>query len=684
MQAETRSLNVVSHNLANANTEGYTRQYAVHEASYPYCYPIYNQKITYGQLGTGVEISHIRRFRDLYLDNQWREVASSVGYWNGMVNTLKKVEYLIQEPDPDYKYGTQALISDFFNVWSELNHYRHDLGVKEAVIQAAVAMTNAFRQTCAQIGNVKENTDKLINDTVDRINEVAKQISELSKEIDRVMRVGQNPNDLLDKRDLLLDELSTYGVMVQKVIPVPASAITEEALANAPNDKHPGYIEVSFCGKIIVDGDNNYYGITRGEADAWAGVYTEENLKVINGLIQRIANFSNILTRIDDIDAQLNYWDTNGPYGPGDTAYDDLVDERQGLLAVDPQAKLDMLLKELRNYGTVDASNLPELSFHGKQVIDAGGNVIKISSSDPTVTWTAAKSETGLLMGYIDGLKKIDKYLGQFDELAKAITEEVNMLHTVGNAEVVAGTALNIGPASIANSEQLVLNMDGKTITVTFSDVKNNSDVVSQINAALDKEGYAGRAYINGQGNLAIRSYGGVSTEVAVDTVNSDAGVLTALGLTGPNAVLTSTSNSGYPVFFVIADALGSGKEGAPYFFVNPYLMENPVLVNSDNAMNIFDLCNAKTMVDGTTTFNGFYNAIVTGIGADVKAAEDRLGTQSAVMLQVDNMRESLIGVNEDEELTLMLQFNRSYQASSRMITVMDGLLDVLINRTAV
>ncbi|MCL2766201.1 MAG: flagellar basal body protein, partial [Peptococcaceae bacterium] len=58
LQAETRSLNVVSHNLANMNTEGYTRQYAVHEASYPWCYPIYNQKITYGQLGTGVDISH--------------------------------------------------------------------------------------------------------------------------------------------------------------------------------------------------------------------------------------------------------------------------------------------------------------------------------------------------------------------------------------------------------------------------------------------------------------------------------------------------------------------------------------------------------------------------------------------------------------------------------------------------
>ncbi|MCL2766646.1 MAG: hypothetical protein FWD21_03070, partial [Peptococcaceae bacterium] len=614
------------------------------------------------------------RFRDLYLDNQWREVASSVGYWNGMVNTLKKVEILVQEPDPDYQYGTQALISDFFNVWSELNHYRHDLGVKEAVIQAAAAMTNAFRQTYAQIDNVRENTNKMINNTIDRINEVSKQITILNKEIDRVMRVGQNPNDLLDKRDLLLDELSSYGVMTQRVIPVPASAITEDALQKAPNPDHPGFIEVTFFGKVIVTADNDYVAITREEVDAWAGIYNEENMTIINALITRIGALN------DQIDAQFLS-------DPDDPSFQILLNRREDLL------------DRLRDFGAVTVNNLDsnpdnigyyqiEVSFYSKQVIEAGNVVNTLDPSDPSITWIAAKPESGQLLGYLDGLKKIDKYLGQYDELAQAITDEVNLLHTTGSAEVVAGTALNIGPvgntegkAVIADNGELVLHLEnGKTYTVVFSNVKNNSDVIDQINKVLGQDG---RAFMD-KGNLVIRSYGGVSTEIAVDTAASDPAVLAALGLVGPEAVLSDKSDSGHPVFFVVTDALGSGKTGSPYFFVNPYIVDNPQLVNSEVSMDIFDLRNQGTMVDGTARFEDFYNAIVTGIGADVKAAQDRLAIQAAVMLQVDNMRESLIGVNEDEELTLMLQFNRSYQASSRMITVMDGLLDVLINRTAV
>ena len=768
LQAETRSLDVVSHNLANVDTEGYTRQYAVHEASYPWCAPIFNQKITYGQLGTGVEISYIRRFRDLYLDNQWREVASALGYWNGMVNTLKKVEILIQEPDSDYQYGTQALIDDFFNVWWDLNSDPLALGVKEAVIQAANTMTNAFRQTYAQIENVRTNTDLLINDTIDRINEVCKQIVALNKEIDRVLFVKQNPNDLLDKRDVLLDELSSYGVMVQKVVQGPSKSFTELALADAPNPDHPGYIDVYFFGKMIVDGsDNTYTSLTRAEVDAWAGVFTEENLTIINDLVQQLAVVN------DDIAAEYLV-------DPTSAAYRNLIVQR------------NILVHELGNYGKItadeNADGTVELSFHDKVVIGPGNTVDLVTASDPNVTWVTAKQENGQLMGYIDGLKQIDYYLSQFDELAISIAEEVNLLHTVGNAEIEGAAAINVqgldplAPGYIPDGSQLLFNLDGKDYIIEFNGVQSNFDVIAQINAQINEQTFVelgeqgGRAYITEAGILAIRSYNGLISQITLDEAN-DLDLLVALGLRASKAEIVSTipgldirrgditdgdtlvlnldgtvvtvtfsevnnnddllaqinaelgtdgeaffnekgqlvlrsdgavdptitveaglstpaalaalgldtsnADDGHPVFFIIEEQTGTRNVGATYFYVNPVIADAPQLVNSDAAMDIANLRLKGTMADGTTTFSGYYNAITTGIGADLKSAQDRLGTQSLVMMQVDDMRQALVGVNEDEELTFMLQFNRSYQASSRMITVMDDLLDVLINRTA-
>jgi len=425
LQSERQSMEVVGHNLSNANTEGYSRQEAVHVATDPYCNPVFNQELVPGQIGTGVEISYIRRFRDLYLDNQWRDVASSEGYWEGLNDALKKVEVYFQEPSEES--GLQSLIGKFFNAWEDLNSTPQDIGVKAAVREAAVELTDTIRQTYAQISDVREYIDSIINDKVARVNSITQQITEVSDAIARVIDLGQQPNDLLDKRDLLLDELGKLGSVT---------------VVNSSD----GYVSVSLYNQELVTIDNNRADITREDADGWAG----ENL------------------------------------------------------------------------------------------------------------------ETGMIVGYINSLDYIDKYMSMMNELALGLTNTVNTLHATG----------------------------------------------------------------------------------------------------------------GYPNFFTAT--------GAADFDLSAEVKAEISKVNGEQALNIGGKRTDLTMSGNTTTFEGFYRGLTSMVGADTQGSADRLGTQNAVKEQVNNLRESLIGVSTDEELTKMIQYQYAYQSSARVVTVMDTLLDTLINRTAV
>jgi len=218
LQTHQKSLDVTGHNLANSSTEGYSRQEAVYSVTDPYTSPDLDSMATAGQLGSGVQTSMIRRIRDQYLDPQVRTSNKDRFYWEDQTFVLSRVEASFAEPAAD---GIQDQLVEFFKGWQNLNNNPQDPGVKASVEEVGVQLVSLMSYTYRQLGDIQESIVKpgtlpnvesgQLKDQVGRVNDLLSQVQNLTEDIARIYRVGQQPNDLLDKRDLLLDELAKFG-----------------------------------------------------------------------------------------------------------------------------------------------------------------------------------------------------------------------------------------------------------------------------------------------------------------------------------------------------------------------------------------------------------------------------------------------------------------------------------------
>lgn len=199
------ALDITGHNIANANTPGYSRQAAVIEASQPWTLPDLATKMQPGQLGTGVQADSVRRIRDNYLDAHYRQSSSLEGYWQKKLDNAQQMEAVFPEPDGQ---GIQAAMLDFFNNWQNLNNNPQDPGVKTAVRESGDLLASSLRQTYSQLENIGKGFSGAINDQVTQVNQILTNIAGLSNTIIISSRTGTQPNDLLDKRDNLLDQLA--------------------------------------------------------------------------------------------------------------------------------------------------------------------------------------------------------------------------------------------------------------------------------------------------------------------------------------------------------------------------------------------------------------------------------------------------------------------------------------------
>ncbi len=244
VQAHRRSLDVTGHNLANASTQGYSRQEAVPSVTDPFTRPDLNSTVSPGQFGSGVKTDMIRRIRDEYLDPQVRSANKDRYYWEDQIFVMNRVEACFAEPASS---GIADQMVEFFKSWQNLNNNPMDPGVKASVVETGAQLSSLMNYTYKQLTYIQESIVRpgappavesgQLKDQVARINDLLVQIQNLTADIMKVYRVRQQPNDLLDKRDMLLDELSRYGPL----------AVSHRSEAGRPT----GEIAMNFFGMVI-------------------------------------------------------------------------------------------------------------------------------------------------------------------------------------------------------------------------------------------------------------------------------------------------------------------------------------------------------------------------------------------------------------------------------------------------
>lgn len=229
--ASQRALEVIGHNVTNADTVGYVRQQAMLSDTKS---QVYGGK----QVGTGVSVSEIRQIRSIFLDNTYRQENSSKSYWENIQSTVEDIESVLDSLSDSSGLGT--VIDEFFNGWEELAKEPENGTAREAVVEYGISFTEVVNGIEEQLDQIQESLNEQIISAVSDINTIADQLAELNQLILVSEINGQNANDYRDQRNSLLDTLSGY------------TEIDVKELEN-------GAVRVAIGGKSIVNGNSSYH-----------------------------------------------------------------------------------------------------------------------------------------------------------------------------------------------------------------------------------------------------------------------------------------------------------------------------------------------------------------------------------------------------------------------------------------
>lgn len=210
-----KAMDIVGHNMSNLETKGYTRQRLDTVSMRLYGGHTYGSAIA--MAGQGVGAAGVAQMRNSYLDQKFREEYSDVGYYDQKAAIMEQLESIISDPEVDGD-GIQAALSELSKTLSSFSSEASQATSANIVMNAFKDVITVLNQYDAGMKNMVEQVKKDMAATVDDFNSTLEQISELNKVIQKEVfnnadfdGVTYGPNELLDDRNVLLDDLARYG-----------------------------------------------------------------------------------------------------------------------------------------------------------------------------------------------------------------------------------------------------------------------------------------------------------------------------------------------------------------------------------------------------------------------------------------------------------------------------------------
>lgn len=444
MGVQQVAIEVTSHNIANANTEGYSRQKAVIETSRPFGMPTLNNAAEVGQLGTGALVSSIQRIRDTFLDYQIRSGTSKLGEFQARDRSLGEVEQIFNEPSDS---GLSSLLGKFYASWQSLATAPESSTARTLVAQQSDSLAKSLNHNYTQLTMVKQNTQSEIKTSVYDVNSILDQVDQLNQQIIGVQVSGNQPNDLMDKRDLLLDTLSSkFNINIEK---------------------------------------KNFMGNDVSPIVEAGSAPTNTNLvqSLNNSDVKRFSYINSIMPQAG-----------NPTSGPGVYKYD-VTYYKNG----DAKNAVTITVTGDENtFKNLDESRVLWANKDGNAL--ASGDVIASSG----VNYNDLKifrPISGEIKGYMSVQQDTDNYIDQMNQLAKALAFSVNAIH---NANITdAGDVTNGGIDFFVNSSTPPLSTAEQDITA--GNIAVNGSILSNAqNINVQKDKLAGTSSGSGDGKRAL------------------------------------------------------------------------------------------------------------------------------------------------------------------------------------
>lgn len=198
IRAQQTAIQVTAHNIANANTDGYSRQEVIFEENIPL-----NGEP--GQVGTGVNATAIQRKYDSFIEAQITDSRENYGNLDIQSSALSKIENLFYD---SHGGGINKLIDDYFKALQDLSANPSGTPERIALLSRAEALSVAINNAYSDLLQMQKDMNTQISQTISDINRITSQIAGLNEKISQAETVGQNANDYRDMRGKLLNELA--------------------------------------------------------------------------------------------------------------------------------------------------------------------------------------------------------------------------------------------------------------------------------------------------------------------------------------------------------------------------------------------------------------------------------------------------------------------------------------------
>lgn len=609
LMAHSTQVQTAGHNISNADTEGYSRQRVIVKSFEPIYRPDLERAMVPGQIGQGCDVESINRIKDELLESRIVEQKNVESYWETRDKYYSMIESVYNEPND---VSVRTNMDKFWQGWQELSTYPESDAARLAVVVRGQTLTNSIQQQYKSLRGIGDQINGDIEAVVKQVNDLSRQIASVNGEIVRSKGLGDNPNDLMDRRDLLVEKLSSLiNVTVTQ--------------------KDPDEFMVHTDGQIIVQGSLARQIETVGQLDN-------------NG-------YGKLMWSDTKVDAEFH----GGTLG----------------------ALVELRDKDIRT--EIQSLNTMALNF-ADLVNDVHRNAI------------GKNNTTGL--DFFVQHDFVENVNGNYDRNGDGVEDTSYIFRMTGT------NALKM-QEQIGLSGTMTINGASGNIDVAYFSTDTVEDVINRIN---DSNGEV-KAYLDRNSCLVLKatSSKGMENPDFVIRHVEDSGMF----LTGYSGILQgSGADNAYDFNRANAVDVLAGAQFAVSPVLNPsaYIEVNGLIQNdvssvaaafknsqgfaepSDGraAVEMAAIRNTKIMIGSQRTFDDYFADTITNVGLKGEQAQNQLATQNKIMGDLRDLRDSISGVNIDEELADIIKFQHGYNVAAKFISVQDELLDTLINRLGV
>ncbi len=621
-------LATTGHNIANSGSAGYTRQVVTQGA-------VAGQNSGYGFVGKGTEVTGVNRVYSEFLTTQVLGAQVGKSALDTYYSQISRIDNLLA----DASAGVSPALQDFFKSVQNLAAQPSDAAARQSMLSSSESLAARFNGLDAQFTEIRAGINGEIESSVSSINAYARQIGQLNDAIEKATTAAQGkpPNDLMDQRDLLVQQLAkevrvtvvqqgnSSNVFIGNGQPLVVGAKAYAlAATSSPTDSTRTMVAYVSKDKTTMLGESALPGGRLGGLFE----FRAQTLDRTQNALGRIA-----IVLADSVNAQQRLGQTTtGAMGS------DLFSVPKPLVA----SSRDNTGSGMVGASIADASQLTasdyRLQFDGTkyQVTRLSDNTVTTYASLPqtvdgvtlTLTGTPATSDTYLIRPTAAGASKIGVLLKDGVQLAAAAPVRMQALATNnGTGRISAGSVdTTFAQANIATP--VTLNYAGTGNQLSFSPA-----VAVTLTVNSNSTSYAAGAVVPYVADASY-AFGGMQFSLSGTPANGDQ-------------------------FRIAANAGGSG--------------------DARNAALIADLQSALTVGDGSAHFQGAYASLVSDIGNKTRELQVTSAAAGTYYTQAVAAQQSESGVNLDEEAGNLMRYQQAYQAAGKLMQAAGELFDILL-----